>query len=407
MGKNDGTVIGATTVINNGDPAERFNLVLVAEGYRQSELSQFADDAAFFVHGLFGMAPYDELQCAINIYRVDVASTDSGADDPVQCGGTGATPKTYFDATFCSGGVRRALTVDSVLALDVVTTQVPQFHPVQVIVNSPIYGGTGGSVGVSSTSKKKDDGTPVDWREILYHEMGHSIYGLADEYEYYQGCDVNEPGQNVWPGGEPSQTNITASPTAQGKWADLINTSTLPTTSNANCAQCDPQPDPGGPFLVGTFEGAGYYHCGLYRPKWVCKMRKLNFPFCDVCARVIREFLAAYDPTYCATRDRIDASRWMAVATILFGVIQDGGGVILVGGKPIPVDPWQSVRQSLWGILSNPYEAPPAMRDALVGTALGQIASLLSSSAARAQLQSAANKIAADAAAKLPSGTVR
>jgi hypothetical protein len=48
--------------------------------------------------------------------------------------------------------------------------------------------------------------------------------------------------------------------------------------------------------VVGTFEGAGTFHCGMYRPQFVCKMRKLSDPFCAVCQRVIRETLAPYEP---------------------------------------------------------------------------------------------------------------
>jgi hypothetical protein len=71
----------------------------------------------------------------------------------------------YFDATFCTGGVRRALTVNENLVLDVVERQVSAFHSAQVIVNSSIYGGTGGAIGVSSYATRKDDGTPVVWEE--------------------------------------------------------------------------------------------------------------------------------------------------------------------------------------------------------------------------------------------------
>ncbi|MBD0373833.1 MAG: hypothetical protein ICV60_23680, partial [Pyrinomonadaceae bacterium] len=184
MGVIDGEVIGAFKILDNGDPSERFNLVLVAEGYRESELDQFADDADHFVEGFFDIDPFSDHQCAFNIWRLDVASDESGADDPVACGGTGATPRTFFDAHFCSGGIRRALVCDSALVLNTVSTHVPQFHSAQVIVNSSIYGGTGGSVGVASTATENLSGDPVDWREILIHEMGHSIFGLADEYFY-------------------------------------------------------------------------------------------------------------------------------------------------------------------------------------------------------------------------------
>jgi hypothetical protein len=406
MGINDGMVIGTTKIVDRGDPADRFNLVILAEGYRQGELGVFTGEADKFVRALFNTPPYDQHSCAINVYRVDVASTDSGADDPVACGGTGATPATYFDASFCGGGVPRALVCNTALALSVAGAQVPEFHSVQVLVNSSKYGGTGGTVGVSSTATQSGSGAAVEWPEILIHEMGHSIFNLADEYEYYQGCDVSEPAQNKWTFGEPAKPNITASKTATGKWADLINTPTLPTTTNPNCGQCDPQASPGSN-LIGTFEGAGYYHCGLYRPQFECKMRKLGVPFCAACSRIISDFLTPFDPALCLTRDMLDSARWAAVATILFGVIQDGGGVVIVGGKPIPIDPWGPLRQSLWGVLANPHAAPPAMRDAAVGIAVAQLTSLLSSDASRARLGREANEVLDQAIANLPVGTIR
>ena len=149
----DGEVLGAVQILDNGDPAERFNLVLVAEGYRESELGQFAIDADHFVAGLLATAPFNLHPCAFNIWRLDVASTDSGADDPLLCDGTGATPDTYFDARFCYQGIKRALVCNSSLVLKTVDEEVlPECHSAQVIVNSPIYGGTGGTVGVASTA---------------------------------------------------------------------------------------------------------------------------------------------------------------------------------------------------------------------------------------------------------------
>lgn len=406
MGVGDGTVIGATKILDNGDPGERFNLVLVAEGYKQSELNVFHSDCQFFMDGLFGTVPYNKHRCAINVWRVDVASKDSGADDPAACGGTGATPKTYFDATFCTGGVPRALTCNTSLVLTTVSSLVPEFHSAQVIVNSPKYGGTGGTVGVSSTATKKADGTAVDWREILIHEMGHSIYGLADEYAYYQGCEFSE--NNHYTGGEPDQPNITASPVAAGKWNDLINTSPLPTTHNPDCAHCPPEINPPpAEGLVGTYEGAGYYHCGMYRPSYNCKMRKLDEPFCAVCRREIHEYLLTYDPDFCAASlVPPDTSKWVAVATILWGVIQDGGGVVFVGGRPIPIDPWGPLRNSIWEAMAHPQDAHPAVRDTIVGLALAEIASLVSSQEHRERIGSAAQNLVQAAAGKLPAKTI-
>lgn len=408
MGANDGEVIGAVQILDNGDPAERFNLVLVAEGYRESELAQFASDADHFVEGFLGTDPFDIHQCAFNIWRLDVASDESGADDPVACGGTGATPRTFFDARFCNNGIRRALTCNKVSVMNVVSNHVPQYHSAQVIVNSPVYGGTGGAVGISSTATENLSGDPVDWRDILIHEMGHSIFGLADEYFYYAGCDENEPAQNQHDSFEPPEPNVTISPMATGKWSDLITTGNLPTSTNPNCGQCPPDivPAPSN-LIVGTYEGAHYTHCGAYRPSYNCKMRKLSEPFCAVCRREIHEYLVPFDTEFCATRDKLDLSRWAAAVTILFGVIQDGGGVVIVGGKPIPIDPWGPLRHSIWGAMTNPHDAPPAVRDTVVGLALMQLTSLVSSDSHRKRLETTVERLINDVADKLPTRTIR
>ncbi len=71
-----------------------------------------------------------------------------------------------------------------------------------VIVNSPLYGGSGGAVATFSTHSAAV--------EIALHEMGHTAFGFADEYEYYAGCWTGETGRNVYPGGEPFEPNVTA-----------------------------------------------------------------------------------------------------------------------------------------------------------------------------------------------------
>ena len=92
------------------------------------------------INHLKNTRPFDELWNAINIYRVDVTSTDSGADDPAACGGPGATPATYFDASFCNSGIRRALVVNNTTAITVANQQIPEWDVILVIVNSNIYG---------------------------------------------------------------------------------------------------------------------------------------------------------------------------------------------------------------------------------------------------------------------------
>ncbi|MBH1938793.1 hypothetical protein I5Q34_31810 [Streptomyces sp. AV19] len=289
MGTGDGAVVGTTKIVDNGPATVRWNLVIMGDGYQNAQLGQFATDTQNFVNTLFATAPFTALRSAVNVYRVDVRSTDSGADDPAACGGTGATARTYFDAAFCNNGARRLLTVDTGTALTAAGNAVPQWNMVMVIVNSAVYGGSGGQVAVFSLAANAN--------EIGLHEMGHTAFGLADEYEYYLGCGVDTD-RNVHPALEPAEPNVTIDAgRTTNKWRDLILGATaLPTTRNANCAVCDPQPSPVGANTVGAFEGAHYYHCAAYRPQFTCRMRALGNPFCAVCERRIRQTLAPHLP---------------------------------------------------------------------------------------------------------------
>jgi hypothetical protein len=289
MSTADGAVVSTTQIVDNGPASARWNLVIMGDGYQSAQLGQFANDAQSFVNTLFVTPPFDGLQGAINVFRVDVSSTDSGADDPTTCGGSGATARTYFDASFCNNGARRLLTVDAGTALSVAGAQVPQWRMAMVIVNSTVYGGSGGSVAVFSLAPGAN--------EIGLHEMGHTAFGLADEYEYYLGCGV-DTNRNNHPGVEPAADNVTIDANrATNKWRELIDPATpMPTTSNADCTQCDQQSNPYPPPTVGAFEGADYYHCGAYRPQFNCRMRALNNPFCAVCQRRMRHVFKPYMP---------------------------------------------------------------------------------------------------------------
>jgi hypothetical protein len=248
----------------------------------------FAKRAQALADKLLRTPPFDQMKRAINVYRVEVVSTDSGADDPTTCGGPGIVARTYFDASFCHGGLERALQIDVGTALQVAGQSVPQYAMVMVMVNTPTYGGTGGQVAVFSQAPQAD--------EIALHEMGHTAFGLADEYEQWAGCGVDTD-RDRHQAVEPAYANVTIdSNPSTIKWRDLLTTKQIPTTRNADCSKCDPQPSSVPPGTVGAFEGAHYYHCGAYRPEFNCRMRQLGQPYCAVCRRRIVETLAPHLP---------------------------------------------------------------------------------------------------------------
>lgn len=124
--------------------------------------------------------------------------------------------------------------------------------------------------------------------------MGHSHFGLADEYSYK--IDCHESGHDRFRDAESAAPNVTSihSPL---KWRNLVADGTpIPTMSNPDCSDCDTRPSSAAIGTVGAFEGAGYHRCGLYRPEYSCRMRALGYPFCAVCQEQIKKVLAPYKP---------------------------------------------------------------------------------------------------------------
>lgn len=94
--------------------------------------------------------------------------------------------------------------------MSVASAQVPLRHQVLCIVNSITYGGSGGTIATCSTNAAA--------AQIAIHEIGHSAFGLADEY----GGDGT-----ATPAGEPPEPNVTRNTNrVTNKWRALIAATT-------------------------------------------------------------------------------------------------------------------------------------------------------------------------------------
>ncbi len=294
MGVSDGTIIGLTQIRDRGAESLNWNLVITGDGFTSAEQSLFESSVDDFVNELLSTPPFDlEVDDMVNIFRLDVHSDESGADNPATCddgtspfGGVATTARTYFDAGFCNeidipvgqASVRRLMYIDIDLVFDTVDLELPEWNAIVVIVNHAEYGGAGYdnaavyALGASSAA--------------AVHELGHSAFDLADEYDTYAGCSSGETTQDSYTGSEPDEPNVTINTDlATLKWASYVDAATpIPTTQNPDCTQCDTQANPVSAGTVGLFEGAFHYHCGAYRPEYNCKMRESLEPFCAVCA---------------------------------------------------------------------------------------------------------------------------
>lgn len=292
MSASDGRVLGSQKIVDHGENLERWNLVVMGDGYRESELGTYRQDVRRFVQILRQREPFGQLWNAVNVVRVDVASNASGADRTAGGAVNAVSVATYFDAFYSAPPLERLLVIDAEAALDLADEHCLEHDAVLVIVNDAQYGGSGGAAAVCGSSNES--------MAIGIHELAHSVFGLADEYEYLAGCGSGEAGHDTYVGAEPAEPNVTANATAATiKWATLLSPGVpVPTTSNPDCTQCDPlaaDPHPAG--TVGAYMGARYFHCGLFRPSFTCKMRDESAPaFCPVCQNEVRAQLAPLLP---------------------------------------------------------------------------------------------------------------
>ncbi len=274
----DGEVTGRVTLVNRAPAANSYNVVIMSDGFRAEEMGKFAADADRYVAALMSSAPFDDCRIRVNVHRVDVTSIDSGVD------AGDFDHRTFFDTLFYG----RLLLTNHALVATVASQQVPEWDLVLLIVNNDqYYGGSGHpNVAVASTGAGTD---------VALHEIGHSAFGLADEYDYYNYCG-GDTDKDHHPAAEPSEPNVTTARTRETvKWAHLIAVATpVPTTRNPDCTRCDEQASPVPAGTVGLFEGGHYFHCDAFRGEFNCRMRISAERFCAVCGDHIARVLAPF-----------------------------------------------------------------------------------------------------------------
>ncbi|GHH37193.1 M64 family metallopeptidase [Lentzea cavernae] len=227
-----------------GDSADRFDLVFVGDGYTADDLTTYTANVKSKWEELSSVEPFATYKQYFNVWQVNVISPESGVDhDPTK----GLLKNTALDMGFwCQGrdaNTERLLCVNETKAKEF-AAQAPQYDQVIALGNTTKYGGAGGSVATAS-------GSNAQAGQIAIHELGHSIGGLADEYDY--------PYVN-YTGNEPREINVTKDPTG-AKWGEYLG---------------QPSPDGG---VIAPVEGARYYKTGLYRPTGNSIMRTLGKEF--------------------------------------------------------------------------------------------------------------------------------
>ncbi|MCH8621753.1 M64 family metallopeptidase [Undibacterium sp. TS12] len=256
-----------TTIINNGPSNARMDLVFVGDGYTTAEMSKWHTDAQKVIDGFMADPLFAANRASINVHRVDVASNQSGADEPDK----GIYRDTAMDGSFYCYNIDRLLCVNSDKVYSIVGSVLsPDQRDVIVVVsNSTRYGGSGGEIATLSMHAQSV--------EIALHEIGHTAFALADEYDYGT-CSLNA---------EPTSGDVSLNGTRSVKWGSLISSSTAVPTGLGQY--------PNG--TVGVFQGAQYCKTGKYRPTENSRMRTLGYPWHAVNEGLARTVFASYAPS--------------------------------------------------------------------------------------------------------------
>ena len=313
---------------NSGNPHNKVDIAIVAEGYTAGEQKKFEKDLKRYTKLFLSQAPYNSMKDKFNIYGVFKASQESGIDEP----GANIYKNTAVSTRFYSLSSERYVLTEDNKTLRDLAASVP-YDAVFIMCNSARYGG-GGIYNFYCTFTSDNQFSPY----IFLHEFGHSFGGLADEY-YTSDVAYNE----FYPQGqEPVEPNITRLLDKNNlKWKNYISANIeLPTPwekenydkmdyawqkerreMNKHIAKLkrnEARPkeidgaqneynkkdkahsDEVDKYLInskfwnkiGAFEGAGYSAKGMYRSMLDCLMfSKGTKPYCKVCEEHVKKVI--------------------------------------------------------------------------------------------------------------------
>ncbi len=228
------------TIKYMGSLDKYINLVFLGDGYLDSEMDVFAEDARNATEKFFSISPWKYYENYFNVFMIKTPSEERGAthtsDSPVN---------NFYGTTYGYNNIDRLLYPKSLTATrKVLTDNFPQYDVVVMIVNDEKYGGAG-STALMTFSKATQS------IEIFYHEVGHGFANLADEY-WLDGYQSERP----------NMTQV--SDRESVKWKNWVGSEDI-----------DVYPFP--------------ENDSWYRPHQACRMQYLYRDYCAVCRQAIVE----------------------------------------------------------------------------------------------------------------------
>jgi hypothetical protein len=168
------------TLKKTGPIDRRINVVILGDGFTQSELPEFDSEARKFMAFFLSYTPFNDYKNYFNFFSIRVPSNNSGATNP------GTAPDrypdqpveakdTYFGASFGIANIHRLVAITKRQAFsNVMANNFPSYDLAILIVNSTWYGGSGGNPATFTLNQQAN--------LIGAHEIGHLFSSLSDEY---------------------------------------------------------------------------------------------------------------------------------------------------------------------------------------------------------------------------------
>ncbi len=160
-----------------GDPATRFSLVILGDGYTAAEVPRFREHVDKHLNIMWSLEPFRSYRNYINVYAVEIVSGQSGITCDPSHREPRTTPLKMVFGGGCTNPNARGITLDQEAARTYARMATPSYDQILTIANTDTYGGIGG--GTATTSGGNALGP-----YITPHELGHSLGRLQDEYTY-------------------------------------------------------------------------------------------------------------------------------------------------------------------------------------------------------------------------------
>lgn len=234
------------TILNNGSPRSKVDLVFLSDGYTPRQSKDFEKDVRDAADSLFRYPFFKDYKSYFNVHSAFVPSVQE-------------TTRISYAFGSERDDYQGLVVVSNEGAVRQVSARAPACD-VPIVISTMLGRAHAGHIIV----------LPSRSFDPLAHELGHVIGHLGDEYS--SNSSLNDRTSLNSGGGDLAYPNLTTK-------VDPSNEKTIRQT-----AKWGHFLDLKGAFpLVSAFQGGYHHEIGVWRPSFSCIMREDGAPFCPVC----------------------------------------------------------------------------------------------------------------------------